>query len=341
MAEVRSESLRRYKEDRTRTKILQSFGASSDGFVSGGELAKRLQVSRTAIWKQIVALRELGYVVEAAPRKGYRLLERPDRLFPWELQARLRTEVFGYEIEYHEQIGSTNERARRLAREGAAEGTLVVAEEQLAGRGRRGRGWVSPFGEGIFASLVLRPPISPFEAPKLTLLAAVAVCRSIGAVCGVEAGLKWPNDVLVQGKKVCGILVEMGAELDTVNYVVIGSGVNANLRVENLPPDVQATAGSLRELTGRSVDRTALLAEYLRVLERLYKQGLTDSFQTLLGEVRHVSTTLGQFVRVHTMDGVWEGKAVEIDDSGALVVVDSAGIAHRLHSGEVSVRHNE
>src|SRR5690606_28556435 len=151
-----------------RAKILQAFSEASGGYISGGELAQRLDVSRTAVWKQIVALRELGYVVEAAPRKGYRLIERPDRLYPWELQARLQTEIFGREIQYYQQIGSTNDVARELARKGAPEGNLIGAEEQTAGKGRRGRSWTSPFAEGIFASLILRPAISPFEAPKLT-----------------------------------------------------------------------------------------------------------------------------------------------------------------------------
>lgn len=322
-----------------RAKILQTFSDASGSYISGGELAQRLEVSRTAVWKQIEALRELGYVVEAAPRKGYRLLERPDRLYPWELRARLQTNILGREIEYHQQIGSTNERARELARAGAPEGTLIVAEEQTAGRGRRGRGWTSPFAEGIFASLILRPLMSPFEAPKLTLLAAVAICHAIRTVCGLEAVLKWPNDVQVEGKKVCGILVEMGAEMDSVNYVVIGSGINANVRMESFPPDVQATAGSLNQFTGHHVDRVALLAEYLHVLERLYQLGMKDQFQTLIDEVRKLSITIGKWVDVHTTEGVWEGEAVAIDESGALVVVDADGQEHHLHSGEVTIRH--
>lgn len=324
-----------------RAKILQAFSEASGGYISGGELAQRLDVSRTAVWKQIVALRELGYVVEAAPRKGYRLVERPDRLYPWELQARLQTNIVGREIAYYERVGSTNDLAREMARHGAPEGTMVVAEEQTAGKGRRGRSWTSPFAEGIFASLILRPTMSPFEAPKLTLLAAVAVCQAIRAACGLEAVLKWPNDVQVEGKKVCGILVEMSAELDRVNYAVIGSGINANVRPESFPPEVQNSAGSLKEFTGSHVDRVVLLVEYLQHLERLYQQGLEDQFQTLIDEVRRLCITTGKWVAVHTNEGVWEGRAVAIDDAGALVVVDTQGREHHLHSGEVSIRHSK
>src|SRR5690606_4445954 len=155
-------------------------------------------------------------------------------------------------------------------------------EAQEQGRGRRGRGWYSPFGEGIFSSLVLRPPIAPFEAPVLALLAAVAVCRAIRKECGLDAGVKWPNDVQVEGRKVCGILVEMGAEIESVNYVVIGTGINANVRPEAFPPELRETAGSLRGFLGAPVDRVRLLAAYLQAIDALYTAGLADGFASVV-----------------------------------------------------------
>lgn len=321
-----------------RQALIKQLLEAEGKYVSGGELASRLGVSRTAVWKQVEALRGLGYSIEAVPRRGYRLIERPDRLYPWELEAVLTTKRFGRSIEYHESIGSTNERAKALGIAGSPEGCIVVAEEQTAGRGRLGRSWVSPFAEGLFVSLLLRPPIKPWEAPKLTLLSAVAVQRAIREVCGAQTKIKWPNDLELNGKKVCGILVEMGMEMDAVSYVVVGIGINANLRVQSLPDDVRQRATSLRHELGRPIDRVALLASLLSYLEKLYDVSLSDNFNTVLELNRRLSATIGRRVRVLGAQEQWEGEAVDIDQNGALLVRRADGHVEAVHSGEVSIR---
>lgn len=321
-----------------RRALIKQFLEAEGEYVSGGELASRLGVSRTAVWKQVEALRKLGYGIEAVSRKGYRLTERPDRLYPWEVEAVLATERFGRSIEYHESIASTNDRAKALGVSGSDEGYVVVAEEQTAGKGRLGRSWISPFAEGLFVSILLRPHIKPHDAPKLTLLSAVAVQRAISEVCGLEAKIKWPNDLEVGGKKVCGILVEMGMEMDAVNYVVVGIGINANLRIDVLPDDVRERATSLRHELGRPVDRAALLANLLRYMEQLYDQAMASGFHTAIELNRRLSATLGQRVRVLGAREEWEGQAVDIDENGALLVRRDDGTVTAVHSGEVSIR---
>lgn len=321
-----------------RSELVRCLNAAEGDFVSGGELAERLEVSRTSIWKQVEALRQLGYVIEAVSRRGYRLVSRPDRLYPWEITSRLGTKRLGRSIEYHEQIGSTNERAKSLAIAGCPEGQIVVAEEQVTGRGRLGRSWISPFAEGLFVSVVLRPPIRPSDAPKLTLVTAVAVQRAIAEVCELETRIKWPNDLEVDGKKLCGILVELGTEVDAVSYVIVGVGINANLSMDNLPSDVRQRASSLRHEIGRPIDRVALLSAFLPYLESAYDQAMTHGFETAIELNRRLSSTLGQRVRVIESRGEWEGIAVDIGESGGLLVRTDEGVEREVHSGEVSIR---
>lgn len=321
-----------------REEILERLRQEAGAFVSGGQLCNDLGVTRTTIWKQIDALRSLGYHIEAQPRLGYRLIQAPDRLYPWEIDRHLRTQRMGRTVEYHAEIGSTNDRAKALALSGCAEGTLVVGECQMQGRGRRGRGWISPFGAGIFASLVLRPPMAPREAPKMTLLSALAVKDALRAHLGVEAGIKWPNDLEMNDRKVCGILVEMGAEMDAVGYVVVGIGINVNLNVAELPAQLQGSVGSLQAEVGGPVDRAALLGAVLNEFEIGYDRVLAHGFGDVIEATRRSSTTLGRLVRVLAADGEWEGTAVDIDDDGTLVVRTLEGEVRHVHSGEVSIR---
>lgn len=324
-----------------RSALIRHFRSAQGDYISGGALAESLAVSRTAVWKQIELLRKLGYEIEAAPRRGYRLVGRPDRLFPWEIHGHLETKRLGRHVEYHERISSTNERAKELAVGGCPEGQLVVAEEQTAGKGRLGRSWISPFAEGLFMSLVLRPPVPPREAPKFTLLAAVAVQRAVAELCGLEPVIKWPNDIELAGKKMCGILVELGTEMDAINYVILGIGVNANVDMSRLPADVKERATSIKAELGRPLDRVALLTSILQYIEALYDEVLRSGFGTVVELSRRLSSTLGQRVRVLAPGGAWEGTAVDIADSGALVVRTDARTLVEVHSGEVSIRRSE
>jgi len=310
----------------------------AEGYVSGEALSRAVGKSRAAVWQWIEELRADGYVIEAAPRRGYRLLSRPDRLYPWEVQSRLSTRVIGRQVAYRERVDSTNDLAKSMAKAGAPEGLVVVAEEQLKGRGRRGRSWASPFGLGIWVSVVLKPSIGPFEAPKAGLLAALAAARAIGEATGLKASVKWPNDVLVEGKKAAGILVEMDAELEVVRSLVIGIGINANLPLEAIPEDAREYATSLMEATGRRIDRAGLLAGFLAHLEACYFQWMEEGFAPLLEALREKAAFLGEPVEVIEANRRWTGTAEDIASDGALLVRDEKGETVPVYAGDVSLR---
>jgi BirA family transcriptional regulator, biotin operon repressor / biotin---[acetyl-CoA-carboxylase] ligase len=321
-----------------RAKILELLRAGSGGgYMSGEEVSQRLAVSRTAVWKHIQALKADGYDIEAHSRLGYRLRGIPDLLLPREIDSRLTTKVFGRHICYFPQVASTNTEAKRLATDGCPEGLIVVTEEQTGGRGRLSRGWFSPFGKGIWLSLVLRPPFSPQDAPQCTLLAAVAVNRAIARATGVDCGIKWPNDILCNEKKVVGILTEMTAEMDAINYVVIGMGINVNVAAEEFPPDLQASATSLAIAAGRPLSRLALLTAILEEFEAIYQLAVETGFAAVLDLWRSGSVTLGRMVDVFGVGRKFSGIALDIADDGALLV-ETAGGLERVVAGDVSIR---
>ena len=306
--------------------------------VSGEALSRMLGKSRTAVWQWIEELRADGYVIEAAPRRGYTLVSRPDRLYPWEVQERLATALIGRHFEYHASVESTNDIAKTRAKEGAPEGLVVVAEEQVKGRGRRGRSWASPFGLGVWVSVLLRPRIPPSEAPKAALITALAVADAVTETTGVKAAIKWPNDVLVGGKKTAGILVEMEAEIEEVRSLVVGVGINANLPLDAIPQEARDIATSLMEATGRQVDRRQLLAAFLSRLEERYQSWLGDGFARLLPELRARTAYLGQPVRILQASREWQGVAVDLAEDGALLVQDASGTVTPVYAAEVSLR---
>lgn len=343
-------------------RLLDLLAAAGSDWVSGEAISTQLGISRAAVWKQIEALRADGYEVEAAPRRGYRLALRPDKLSVTEIEAGLRTQRFGRPVEAHEAIGSTNERAKELARQGAPEGLLVTAEQQTAGKGRLGRPWQTPAGRALALSLLLRPPIPPTLAPRLTLVAAVAVAEAVRAETGLPVGIKWPNDLQIGGKKLCGILTEMEAEIEQVRFVVLGIGLNVNQAEEEFPPDLRETATSMRMavaagagegpeeggasegdlpvLGGSPVARLPLLQAILARLEVRYDQFLADGWSELLVAWRELSVTLGRPVRVLPVSGApaWEGTAVDVDPEGTLLVRRPDGAVERVVAGEVSIR---
>ncbi len=310
---------------------------AGDGYISGEEIAGRLGVSRTAVWKHIRALKAAGYEIESHARKGYSLLDAPDLLLPQEIQPTLRTQVIGKNMIHFNDIPSSNNEAKRLALEGAPDGTVVVAEAQGAGKGRLSRGWYSPSQKGIWFSVVLRPSFLPQEAPKCTLMAAVAVMRAMKDM-GFSVGIKWPNDVLDDnGKKLVGILTEMSAEMERVNFVVIGTGINVNLWPEDFPEDVRDIATSLSMLRGGRVDRLELFARVLEAMDELYVSVENDGFGTVLDEWRQYSVTLGQEVNVIGVRESFSGTAADIDEDGALLIDTPTG-RRRVLAGDVSIR---
>ena len=320
-----------------RGQILQFLRERQNSYVSGEELSQMLSVSRTAIWKQIQALKTDGYDIEAHPRRGYALRQIPDKLLPAEIQTGLHTAVLGKMIHYYYEVESTNNEAKQAAARGVPEGCIVVAESQSGGRGRVARGWFSPAGKGIWLSVVLRPPFLPHHAPKCTLLAAVAVTRAIRQVTNLPCGIKWPNDILLNGKKLAGILTEMSAEMDAINYVVIGLGINVNIAYDDFPEELRSIATSLLVAGGQPVLRADIVRAVLQEIETLYHRAIHNGFTAILSEWRELSVTLGQVVNVVATDEQYSGKAADIDEEGALLVNTPAGL-RRVIAGDVSIR---
>jgi BirA family biotin operon repressor/biotin-[acetyl-CoA-carboxylase] ligase len=321
-----------------RTSILNMLRKYSNEYLSGEEISKQLAVSRTAIWKQIQTLKQTGYGIEAHPRKGYRLKSVPDRLLPDEIRDHLSTTILGkQEIYYFDDIDSTNNEAKKQANLGCHEGAIVLSEMQNSGRGRISRSWFSPAGKGIWLSVILRPPFHPYDAPKCTLMTAVAVTKAIRRVTQVKCGIKWPNDILYEGKKLVGILTEMNAEMDVINYVVIGMGINVNIEQQEFPGELTEIATSLSLATGQTVSRLSLLQEILIELEREYNNVIQHGFSPVLDDWRKLSVTLGQTVDVLGGNKQFSGLAVDIDNDGALLVQIEDRI-EKIIAGDVSIR---
>lgn len=311
--------------------------SEAEGYVSGQRLCEELNVSRTAVWKNINRLKEEGYVIEAVQNRGYCLKERPDVINAQEIKSRLHTKYWGQETMFFEEVDSTNNVAKKMAEEGAPHGRLVIAENQNAGKGRRGRTWSSPEGTGIWMTFILRPQISPQAASMLTLVAAMAVRKAIYLETGLETVIKWPNDIVAGGKKICGILTEMSAELEWINYVVVGVGINANIR--KFPDEISDKATSLILETGRTVDRSRMVSAYGNAFEEYYNRFLETGNLALLKD--EYNSSLANFhnqVRVLDTAGEFVGISKGINDVGELVVTDDEGTERIVRSGEVSVR---
>jgi len=313
--------------------VLELLLESGPDFASGEALSGKLGLSRTAVWKVVNALRDRGYAIEAVPSRGYRLVRVPDRLSALEILPLLETHDLGRTVHAFDTLPSTSELAFKLASEGAEHGELVVAEQQTAGRGRRGRTWASPPGKNLYASLVLRPELPPQRAPELTLLAAVAVAEALRGE-GVEASIKWPNDLQAGGKKIGGILTELSAEADRVHFVVLGMGVNLNAAPSDFPPDVAEVATSVMRGLGRPVNRAAFLARLLRTLERWLDVHEEQGFGPIRARWRALSSTLGLEVLVKTDRRELRGTAEDIDVDGALLLRTADG-TERVLAGDV------
>jgi BirA family biotin operon repressor/biotin-[acetyl-CoA-carboxylase] ligase len=313
-----------------KTKIVH-FLKQAQGYLSGEEISRDLKISRAGIWKYMQELRKEGYDIVAVPHLGYRLISCPDKLLPSEIQSGLGTKALGRDIRYYDSVASTMDIAFQLGMEGAGEGTVVCAESQSKGKGRLGRSWASPKGKGIYMSVILRPSLAPTEVAKLTLLSAVATCEAIQKFCNVETKIKWPNDILVGNKKLAGILTELSAEMDRVRFVVIGIGVNINTPISQLPPN----ATSIRNETGRKSSRAGLLQEILRSLEEWYGGLSAQGFDPVITRWKKLSSTLGQHVRVADLSGDIEGKAIDLDEYGGLIIQSNDGLTVKRMTGDV------
>lgn len=319
-----------------KTKILTIL-SNSDGYVSGQQLCEELGVSRTAVWKVMNRLKEEGYVIDSISNKGYRLISQPDVITSEAILSRLKTKNIGRSIFCYDEVTSTNTVAKQFAEEMKEEGLLVVSDKQTNGKGRRGRVWESPKGTGIFMTILLRPQMKPIYASMLTLVAALALNDTIRDMTGLDAKIKWPNDIVVNGKKVCGILTELSAEVDYINYVVVGIGVNAN--TEDFPEELKDKASSLYLESGKRVNRATLIAHTMEALEQYYTIFLqTKDLSNLKEPYTKVLINKDREVQILSSDESFTGVARGITKEGHLIVEKDDKELIEVYAGEVSVR---
>jgi BirA family biotin operon repressor/biotin-[acetyl-CoA-carboxylase] ligase len=316
-------------------KIIEAL--SSGGWISGERLGQTLGMTRPGVWKYISRLKEEGFRIESLQGQGYRLRAFPDILYPELIRQKLTTRLLGKKIHHFQRTDSTNTQARVLAAEGAGEGTLLVAEFQEKGKGRLDRRWQSPPGRNLLFSLILRPIWSPREAFYGTVLASVSLCRAIREVTGIEAGIKWPNDIYVSNKKLAGILTEMSADPDRIEYMIIGIGVNCNWSPPQPPPGGQP-ATSLYKETGKKVSRIDLLTAFLSLAEALYGQTLQSGTMPLRKEWDRYSLITNRRVTLLNEQNQWSGICLGIDDQGALRLRLKDGRQEKFLTGDVHLR---
>lgn len=317
-------------------KILSILKKYDEEYVSGEKLSEELGITRAGIWKHIKALKENGYIIDSVSNKGYKLVGTPDRIDEEEVAPFLKTKYVGRVFKHFEEIDSTNTQCKRECANKAIDGMVVTAEAQTQGKGRLGRDWKSPVGTGIWMSIVLTPNISPVLAPKTTIIGAAAVYNVLKDM-GLDVGIKWPNDIVIDGKKVCGILTEMNAEIDRINYIILGIGVNVNTEV--FPEELSDKATSLKLILGTDVSRKEITAKILNYIEYYYDLFKnTGSIKEVINICRKGSVLLGKEVKVINGENEIICTAIDIDEDGELIVKYEDGSIHKMLSGEISVR---
>ena len=316
----------------SRERILDLLRRDPGVWMSGELISRELQMSRAAVWKQINALRALGISIEAQHARGYRLLDTPDLLLSAEVLDGVDTRIIPRSLELLPSTDSTNLQLRKKAEAGAEEGTVLVADQQLAGRGRLGRPWVSPPGVNLYCSLLLRPHIPVQQAPQFTFLSAVAVVDTLKAICDINAQVKWPNDILVGGAKIAGLLNEMNAETEQINYIVLGIGVNLNMTADLFPNELKYPATSALIETGHRVPRSRFLRKLLQQLDFYYCEFLEQGFAPIRQRWEQMCPIVNHRVQV---DGRLTGTVVGLEPDGALrLQLDSGGV-ERVIAGDV------
>lgn len=321
-------------------KIIDMLKGATGKFLSGEEIADKLKVTRTSIWKNIQTLKKFGYDIESRGKLGYKLNQIADVLLPAAVQSGLNTKIIAADnrIVYKLSVESTNNLAKKLASDGAADGTVVVTEEQTGGKGRLERKFFSPRGKSILFSVILRPKCLPKDAPKFTLMAAVAVANAMKRF-NLPAQIKWPNDIMFDGRKVVGILTELSAQIERVNYIVVGIGINANVAPEDFPADIKKIAASLAEINGGEISRLEFFRAVLEECDKLYQTINVEGFEKIFKQWRKYNVTLGREVKVISADNgeSFFGVAEDIAEDGALIVATENG-RQTLYAGDVSIR---
>ena len=321
------------------TQILKALRDAAEAGVAGTELSSRLKISRAAVWARIEELRKLGYEIDASPHLGYRLLSAPDLLHADDLLSGLHQPcLIGRDIQVFEETTSTNDVIEKLSRDGVKEGVVVFAESQTRGRGRLGRKWLSSSRKGLWFSILLRPAMRPNEATQLTIAAATAMFRALRDQTGIAPEIKWPNDILIRGKKVVGVLTELSAELDKVRHVVLGIGINVNHDVADFPAELRPLATSLKIESGVKQNRAALVVRILKEFDRDYQRVCHGEFEAVANEWEESCTTIGRRISVQTGGRIIQGTAESLDAEGALLLRTQFGQIERIVGGDVTIQ---
>ena len=318
--------------------ILRALRNDAGTGVHGTDISQKLGISRAAVWSHIEELRSLGYGINAGPHKGYRLTEVPDILIADDLTSQLsEDQIIGNQIRVFSETASTNKLVDQIGLAGEPEGLVIFAESQTQGRGRLGRQWISPSKKGLWFSVLLRPALRPPQMTQLTVIAATALARAIRETTPLIPEIKWPNDILINGKKVAGVLTEMSAEPDRVLHAVIGIGLDVNLDEEDFPDDLKSLATSLRLECGKPILRSRLAVHLLRALDDDYRRIREGQFKMVSEEWESQCITLQKRVRIHQMDRVIDGYAESLDSEGALMVRTASGLLERITGGDVTI----
>lgn len=319
-------------------KILKRFLLSEGNPISGQQLADEMGISRTAIWKHLQTLQEEGYVFETIKKKGYKLISEPDKVDAAKISSFLTTNRFGRYIHYYDEVDSTQIIAHELARDGAEDGTVVIAEEQTAGKGRMQRPWDSQKGKGIWMTVIIRPNILPHQAPQFTLVTAVSIIQAMKSLYeNFTPEIKWPNDILIGGKKCTGILTEMIAEMDAIKGLLVGIGINVNQKLEDFPEEIQSIATSISIEEGKEVDRAELVATILKYLEQYTDEYVQNGFGEIKKLWEEASCTIGKRIKATTLREIIEGQAIGITDEGVLEIELDIGEIKKVYSADIEL----
>lgn len=319
----------------TRRRLIELLQAKKHEFVSGQVLANKLNISRNAIWKHMKELVEDGYNIEARQRLGYRILDVPDKVSENTLKWGLQTKWLGHHIVHKTSLPSTQTLAHQLAQKGAKHGTIVIADEQTDGRGRMERPWDSNSQDGIWLSIILKPQIPPYLAPQLTLLTATVLADLIKEETKLQPKIKWPNDLLIDQRKVSGILTEMQAEQDQILYVIIGIGLNVNQSLTDFNQSIREKVTSLYEASGEQWNRRHLIQQLLHTFEKSYETYIGEGFTNVKQKWESYGFRMGEQIRINTMNEQWKSTFLGIAEDGALLIKDRTGRTKKLYSGEI------
>ncbi|WP_407268676.1 biotin--[acetyl-CoA-carboxylase] ligase [Radiobacillus sp. PE A8.2] len=317
----------------TRLHLIELLEENTEEYISGQELSRQLQISRTAVWKHMKELEKDGYIIHAVPKKGYQISKSPQKISANTIQWGLHTDWLGKEIIHKESVSSTQPIAHQLAMNGASHGTVVIADEQTKGKGRLERIWHSAANDGIWMSIILRPELQPNQAPQITLMAATVLADVIAKVTGIEPSIKWPNDLFVKGKKLAGILTEMQGEQDKVNYVILGIGMNVNQ--SKFPEAIASIATSLKLVTDKDWDIASIIQQLLVTFEESYAEFLANGFDAIKTKWEGYAYKIGETVTVKVHDRQWQAMILGIAEDGALRIINKDNSIQTLYSAEI------